>query len=100
MSRYQTGSNIGTIMSKRIDQLLREMETNPASVRFTDLLRVCEYFFGSPRQAQGSHVIFKMPWPGDPRVNIQNVRGRAKPYQVRQVLIAVGKLKDQEHGKQ
>jgi len=26
------------------------------------------------------------PWQGDPRVNIQNDKGMAKPYQVRQVL--------------
>jgi hypothetical protein len=29
---------------------------------------------------------------GDPRVNIQNDKGKAKPYQVRQVLDAIEKL--------
>jgi hypothetical protein len=29
--------------------------------------------------------------PGDPRVNIQNDKGKAKPYQVRQVLAAIDK---------
>ena len=29
---------------------------------------------------------------GDPRVNIQNSKGKAKPYQVRQVLQAVDRL--------
>ena len=33
-----------------------------------------------------------MPWPGDPRVNIQNERGMAKPYQVRQVIRAIERL--------
>lgn len=33
-----------------------------------------------------------MPWPGDPRVNIQNSNGRAKAYQVRQVLEAIDRL--------
>jgi hypothetical protein len=32
-----------------------------------------------------------MPWPGDPRVNIQNDKGTAKAYQVRQVLKAIDK---------
>jgi hypothetical protein len=31
-------------------------------------------------------------WQGDPRVNIQNAKGKAKPYQVRQVLQAIEKL--------
>ncbi len=34
------------------------------------------------------------PWPGDPRINIQNHKGRAKPYQVRQVLLAIEKLEN------
>ncbi len=35
--------------------------------------------------------VFKMPWPGDPRVNIQSDKGKAKVYQVRQVLAAIDK---------
>jgi hypothetical protein len=31
------------------------------------------------------------PWPGDPRVNIHNDKGKAKAYQVRQVLKAIDK---------
>lgn len=33
-----------------------------------------------------------MPWPGDPRVNMQDAKGKAKPYQVRQLLDAIDKL--------
>ena len=44
------------------------------------------------RQHGSSHCVFKTPWPGDPRVNIQNQKGKAKPYQVRQVLLAIEKL--------
>ena len=29
-----------------------------------------------------------MPWPGNPRVNMQNEKGYAKAYQVRQLLEA------------
>ncbi|MFU8773545.1 MAG: toxin HicA, partial [Anaerolineales bacterium] len=36
----------------------------------------------------------KTPWRGDPRINIQNDRGMAKPYQVRQVLRAIEFLED------
>ena len=30
-----------------------------------------------------SHCVYKTPWDEDPRVNIQNRKGNAKPYQVR-----------------
>jgi uncharacterized protein YoxC len=39
-----------------------------------------------------------MPWPGDPRINIQNDDGKGKAYQVRQVLDAIKKLGDQVDG--
>jgi hypothetical protein len=72
------------------------MRQEPKSVRFSDLLRDCEQHFGKPRQSGSSHVIFKTPWPGDPRVNVQNDKGKAKAYQVRQVLQAIDKLKLKE----
>jgi hypothetical protein len=37
-------------------------------------------------------LVFKTPWAGDPRVNIQEDKGKAKAYQVRQVLSAIDKL--------
>lgn len=49
------------------------------SVSFNDSKKVCESFFGKPRQPGSSHAIFKTPWPSDPRVNIQNSNGKAKP---------------------
>lgn len=76
-----------------IEKLLEQMRREPANVRFTDLKKVCETWFGKPRQDGSSHAIFKTPWPGDPRVNIQNAKGKAKPYQVRQVLQAIEQLK-------
>lgn len=70
------------------------MQANPVGVRYTDLMKVCVYYFGKPRQQGGSHAVFKTPWPGDPRVNIQAVKGTAKAYQVRQVLRAIARLED------
>jgi len=56
-----------------IGQILKEMKTNPKGVRFTELQKVCEYYFGKPRQSGTSHCIYKTPWLGDPRVNIQGL---------------------------
>lgn len=75
-----------------IDEILSQMRRNPKGIRFNDLARVCEHFFGMPRQSGSSHKVFKTPWQGDPRVNIQNSKGKAKPYQVRQVLQAIERL--------
>ena len=75
-----------------IEDILTQMKRNPKGIRFNDLSKVCEYFFGEPRQSGSSHKVFKTPWQGDPRVNIQNAKGKAKPYQVRQVLQAVDRL--------
>jgi hypothetical protein len=75
-----------------IKKILEQMRLEPANVRFADLRKVCESLFGQPRQTGTSHLIFKTPWPGDPRVNIQDAGGKAKPYQVRQVLRAIDKL--------
>lgn len=79
-----------------MDRLLAEMRSNPRGVRFADLARVCRHFFGEPRQRGSSHQVYRTPWAGDPRVNIQDDHGRAKPYQVRQVLAAVERLEKEE----
>ncbi len=76
---------------------IEELRSNPKGVRFEDLARVCDYFFGEPRQRGTSHRVYRTPWPGDPRVNIQNDKGLAKPYQVRQVIKALEKLQENVH---
>ena len=78
--------------------VLARMRENPAGVRFRDLLQVCRLFFGEPRQRTGSHVVFRTPWAGDPRVNIQPSGQMARAYQVRQVLNAIDRLQ-QETGR-
>lgn len=75
-----------------IDELLMAMRQNPNNVRFLELCRVCDFYFGASRQGGSSHRVYKMPWQGDPRVNIQNDRGKAKAYQVRQALRAIDKV--------
>lgn len=73
-------------------KIFKKMNANPKGVRFVELKMICTYYFGEPRQRGSSHCVFKTPWSGDPRVNIQNDKGKAKVYQVRQVLNAIGKL--------
>ena len=65
--------------------LLRTLRVNVhpvcTSVRFT--VRANSPFSVGPQ--------FRIPWPGDPRVNIQNDKGKAKAYQVRQLVKAIDK---------
>jgi hypothetical protein len=77
-----------------IGELVAAMRRNPKGIRFRDLCQVCDHYFGEARQTGSSHRIYKTPWLGDPRVNIQNDKGMAKVYQVRQVLRAIERLEE------
>ncbi|MBE3126374.1 MAG: toxin HicA [Acidobacteria bacterium] len=84
-------------MTRNIDKTLCSMREGQKNVRFEDLCRVCEHYFGKPRQQRGSHRIYRMPLAGDPRINIQkDNNGMAKAYQVKQVLAAINRL-EREH---
>ena len=91
-------TNIDTILNMAsVASILAEMRRNPKGIRFNDLCKVCDHYFGEPRQRGSSHRVYKIPWIGDPRVNIQNQKGKAKPYQVRQVVKAINRL-EENHG--
>ena len=82
-----------------VEKILAKMAESPNNIRYDDLKKVCIDSFGDPRQESTSHAVFKTPWLGDPRVNIQKAKnGQAKPYQVRQVLSAVEKMKEETNG--
>jgi hypothetical protein len=83
-------------MSK-IEDILAKMRRNPTGIRFVDLCRVCDHFFGEARQKKSSHRVYKTHWQGDPRVNIQNAKGNAKAYQVKQILKAIERLNSENH---
>ncbi|MEH1777952.1 MAG: toxin HicA [Nostoc sp.] len=76
----------------QIEKLVAKLKKNPKNVNFTDLMKVCNHYFGEPRQQGTSHCVYKMPWSGDPRINIQEKNGKAKDYQVKQVIDAIEKL--------
>jgi hypothetical protein len=84
----------------KVEELIAKMRRNPKGISFQDLCRVCNSIFGEPRHKSSSHHIYKTPWQGDPRVNIQNDNGMAKTYQVRQVLKAIERLEDHHDTKE
>ena len=80
-----------------IQDILKQIKQNQAGVRFAELCKIYDHYFGKARQSGSSHRVYKTPWQGDPRVNIQNEKGKAKAYQGRQVLKAIERL-EVEHG--
>ncbi len=76
----------------KIDKTLALMRQNAKGVRFDDLCKVCDHYFGEPRHKASSHRIYKTPLKDDPRLNIQDDKGMAKAYQVRQVLRTIERL--------
>jgi hypothetical protein len=76
----------------KIEKFLKQIKENPNGVQFSDLCKICQHYLGQPRQSGSSHRFYKTPWQGDPRVNIQNSKGKAKAYQVKQVLKAIERL--------
>ena len=83
-------------MSK-VEEILALMKRNPMNVRFSDLCKVCDFCLGEAHQGGSSHRIYKTPWQGDPRISIQNHKGKAKAYQVKKVLLAIERL-EVDHG--
>lgn len=83
---------------KEITEDIAVLQQHIASIKFNELVRICDRWFGNPRINGGSHRVYAMPWPGDPRVNIQRGRSNtAKAYQVKQVIDALIRLEGQ-HG--
>jgi predicted RNA binding protein YcfA (HicA-like mRNA interferase family) len=70
-------------MNKRL--LLRALLAGSKNVRFTDMVGLVEAFGFRLARISGSHHIFVHPSISE-LVNLQNVNGQAKPYQIRQFL--------------
>jgi len=84
----------------KVGDILTQIKQSPKGIRFQDLCKVCDFYFGEARQTGSSHRVYKTPWQGDPRVNIQNDKGMAKAYQVRQVLKAIERLEVENNVKE
>lgn len=80
----------------RVPDIVAGKKRNPNGVRFSELCKVCDHYFGEARQRGTSHRVYKTPWIGDPRVNIQSNKSKAKSYQVRQVLSAIKRLESSD----
>lgn len=70
-------------MNKR--KLLQKIMNRPQNVRFNEMIALVEAFGFRLSRVSGSHHIYVHPKLNE-LVNLQNVDGSAKPYQIRQFL--------------
>jgi hypothetical protein len=65
--------------------LARVARGEVANVSFSDMQRLVEVFGFELRRTSGSHHVYVHPEVRE-LLNLQDVRGQAKPYQIRQFL--------------
>jgi len=70
-------------MNKR--KLLAKILAGAKSIRFGDFVNLLEALGFQLARVNGTHHIFQHPKVREP-VNIQEVHGQVKPYQIRQVV--------------
>ncbi len=75
-------------MSKR--EIYERLKRAPANVKFEQICKNAIAFGFIYKGAHGSHRIFVRPGIKE-MLNFQNVRGTAKPYQVRQFIKVIEK---------
>lgn len=77
-------------------KLLEKAKNSPNNLRFGELCSLAEcHGWGFTRQDRTSHSIYVNPLltpESGRRMNFQNCKGKAKPNQVRQLLVAIENL--------
>ena len=66
-------------------KLLRKLLAGSNNIAFNDMLAIVEAFGFSLSRVNGSHHIFENTAIGE-QLNLQNKKGKAKPYQIKQFL--------------
>ncbi|MBA7507636.1 hypothetical protein ES706_06356 [subsurface metagenome] len=75
-------------MDKR--EIYQKLKRNPADVRFEEICKTAELFGFRFRGGKGSHRIFVRAGVRE-MLNFQEVKGKAKPYQVKQFIRVIEK---------
>ena len=71
-------------------KLIKQIYNNPKNVKFNDFVIIIEGFGFRRTRGEGSHNIFKHDSVNE-IINIQNINGEAKPYQIKQFFSLVEK---------
>ena len=79
----------------RRGKLLAKARNNPAGIRFSELCSLAEHFGFRKKGGKGSHIVYVRE-NVEEILTFQNVKGKAKPYQVRQLLALLDKYRLEE----
>ena len=71
------------------EKLLRKVLASPENIRFGEFVTLVEAYGFRLARVTGSHHIFKHS-DKEELLNLQNYKGQAKPYQIRQFLQLIG----------
>ena len=71
-------------------EIYEKLKSNPKNVRFKELCKAAELFGFRFRGGKGSHKVYVRDGVKE-ILNFQNVKGKAKPYQVKQFLKVIEK---------
>lgn len=69
----------------KIKKLFNKINNNPYDVRFNDICKLAEAFGFTYKGGKGSHRVYSRKGVRE-ILNFQNVKGKVKPYQVKQYL--------------
>lgn len=69
-------------------KLLKRILNNPKDVGFDDMVKIVESFGFELGRISGSHHVFSHPELSE-IINLQNVGGKAKSYQVKQFIAVI-----------
>jgi hypothetical protein len=84
-------------MSK-CDKLLEKAKSSPNNFSFTEICQLAECYGFIFQKQSASHIIYEHPTlriEQNRLLNFQNFKGKAKPYQVKQLLKAISYLSDE-----
>lgn len=76
-------------------KLYEQAQQSVSNIRFDDLCLLAECYGWKFKRQKGSHKLYEnqqLTVEQGRMMNFQNVNGKAKPYQVRQLLAAIGEL--------
>lgn len=68
------------------DKLYEKIKNNPQNIKFIEITALLKHYGFILERQKGSHKIYKR---GEILVNIQKIKGEVKPYQTKQVILAI-----------
>jgi hypothetical protein len=76
------------------DTIEQQARNSPENVSYSDMLKLCTLLWRTEVRFRKPQRNIQNALGGDPRINLQNKNGKAKPYQVKQAIAAIDRSKE------